>query len=191
MALTTFIALLRAVNVGGRKAVAMADLRAFLAELGYTAPRSLLQSGNAVFQGEGAGPAVEARLEAEAEVRLGLKTDFMVRTGAEWAGIIAANPFTAEAERDPSHLVVMALKGAPARNALAALAAAIAGRERVHGHGRELYIVYPDGIGTSKLTGQLIERRLGVSGTARNWNTVLKLAALLSPESRASGLSGT
>jgi uncharacterized protein (DUF1697 family) len=181
VALTTFVALLRGVNVGGHKAVAMADLRAFLAELGYASPRSLLQSGNLVFEGEGAGPVVEARLEGEAEARLGLKTDFMVRTAAEWAGIIAANPLAAEAERDPSHLLVMVFKGAPEPSALSALEAAVPGRERVHGHGRELYIVYPDGIGTSKLTGQLIERRLGLRGTGRNWNTVLKLAALVAP----------
>ncbi|MFI4935692.1 MAG: DUF1697 domain-containing protein [Caulobacterales bacterium] len=177
--MTVQIALLRGVNVGGRQLVAMADLRAFLAALGFGEPRSLLQSGNLVFEADGViGAALEALLEAEAERRLGLRTDFLVRSAADWAAIIAANPFPREAQADPAHLVVMPLKGAPGAEAVMALRQATLGREVIHAHGRELYIVYPDGVGTSKLTGQVIERKLGMRGTARNWNTTLKLAAL-------------
>ena len=178
MALTTHIALLRGVNVGGRRAVPMAALRDFAAELGLTHPRTLLQSGNLVFQSDAAPDALEARLEAEAERRLGLATQFMVRTAAAWRAIIAANPFLKAAERDPSHLVIMALKGRPDPAAVEALGAAIPGRETLAAHGRELYIVYPDGIGDSRLTGALIERRLGLAGAARNWNTARKLAEM-------------
>jgi uncharacterized protein (DUF1697 family) len=177
VALTTHVALLRGVNVGGRKVVPMAALRALATEIGLTNPRTLLQSGNLIFQ-SGAAPAeLEARLEAEAERRLGLATRFMVRTAAEWDAIIAANPFPEEAQRDPSHLVVMALQRAPEPTTVEALRFAIVGRERVEARGRELYLVYPDGIGTSKLTNTMIERQLGVRGTGRNWNTALKLAA--------------
>jgi uncharacterized protein (DUF1697 family) len=178
--MTTFIALLRGVNVGGNRKIVMADLRALLAELGYANPRSLLQSGNLVFQADGEAGEIEARLEREAETRLGLATQFMVRTAAEWSDVVAANPFPAEAESDPAHLLMVALKQEPTVGALASLQAAIPGRERAEGRRRELYIVFPDGIGTSKLTGDLIARKIGVSGTARNWNTVLKLAALAS-----------
>jgi uncharacterized protein (DUF1697 family) len=178
VALTSFIALARGVNVGGNRKVAMADLRAMLAGLGYEHPRSLLQSGNLAFRASGEADAIEATLERETQARLGLTTDFIVRTGAEWAAALAANPFPAEAARDPAHLVVMALKGEPDSAAVASLKAAILGRERIEGRGRELYIVYPDGIGTSKLTSQLIERKLRVRGTARNWNTAMKLAEL-------------
>ena len=83
------------------------------------------------------------------------------------------------AEHDPGHLIVMALKSAPEPDAVAALQGAIPGRETLAAVGRELFIAYPDGIGTSKLTGALIERRLRVRGTARNWNTATKLAAML------------
>jgi uncharacterized protein (DUF1697 family) len=178
VALTTHIALLRAVNVGGRGKASMAELRAMLADLGFEAPRSLLQSGNLVFRGEPTGAVLEALLERETKARLGLATDYIVRTAAEWDRIVAANPFATMAADDPSHLVVMPLKSAPDAAGLAELRAWIPGHEAIEARGLDLYIAYPDGIGTSKLTGAVIERRLGSRGTARNWNTVTKLAAL-------------
>jgi uncharacterized protein (DUF1697 family) len=91
---------------------------------------------------------------------------------------VARNPFPAEAERDPAHLTVVFLKDAPKAKAVEALAAAIRGREVIQADGRHLYAYYPDGVGRSKLTHALIESKLGTRGTARNWNTVLKLAQL-------------
>jgi uncharacterized protein (DUF1697 family) len=178
MALTTRIALLRAVNVGGRKA-SMADLRQLLAELGFEAPRTLIQSGNLVFGSAISGAELEARLEREIAARLGLETDVLVRDPDEWRALIAANPHAQMAADDPSHLMVMALKSPPGEAELEALKAWIPGREVVAAAGRQLYITYPDGAGESKLTNAAIERRLGVRGTARNWNTVGKLAAML------------
>jgi uncharacterized protein (DUF1697 family) len=178
MALTTHIALLRAVNVGGKKAI-MAQLRQWLADLGFEEPRTLLQSGNLVFRSQPTGAALEALLEREAEARLGLATDFMVRTAAEWRAVVGANPHHEMAKRDPSHLVVTVLKAKPAAAEVEALRAWIPGRETIAAHGRELYITYPDGIGDSKLTNAAIERRLGVRGTSRNWNTATKLADML------------
>ena len=179
MALTAHVALLRAVNVGGTGKVAMADLRAMLVELGFEAPQSLLQSGNLVFRCRPTGAALEALLETETRKRLGLAADILVRTAAEWADIVDANPFAKMAKDDPSHLLVMALKAKPDAAALRELQAWIPGRETIEAVGRELYITYPDGAGPSKLTGAVIERRLKTRGTARNWNTVTKLAALL------------
>jgi uncharacterized protein (DUF1697 family) len=177
--MTTHIALLRGVNVGGKTKVAMADLRAMLADLGFGDPRSLLQSGNLVFRSDKlTGAGLERLLEAETEKRLGLKTDFFVRTPEEWEAVIANNPFPGEAESDPSHLVVMFLNKAPEAKDVEALQAAIAGREIVRASGRQAYITYPDGIGDSKLTITVIEKKLGSRGTGRNWNTVLKLGAL-------------
>jgi uncharacterized protein (DUF1697 family) len=172
------IALLRAANVGGHGKIAMAGLCAFAAGLGFANPRSVLQSGNLVFESASKPDVAERRLEAEAAVRLDLRTDFFVRTPGEWREMIAGNPFPHEARRDPSRLVAVVLKRAPASAAVTALQAAIVGRERVAAGGRHLYITYPDGQGRSKLTGALIEKTLGTRGTARNWNTVLKLDAL-------------
>jgi uncharacterized protein (DUF1697 family) len=174
------IALLRAVNVGGR-GLKMGDLVSFARDLGLENPRTLLQSGNLVFESADRGDAkLEKRLEAEGEARFGFQTDFMVRSTAEWRALIEANPFADEARKDPSHLLVMPLKAAPAKDALEALRAAVKGSERVEIVGRNAYLVYPDGIGRSKLTITVVEKKLGVRGTGRNWNTVLKLAEMAS-----------
>jgi uncharacterized protein (DUF1697 family) len=177
-----YIALLRGVNVGGRTSVAMADLRALLTELGFADGRSLLQSGNLVFRGDGRGTADLERMLQEATAQhLGLRTDFFVRSAPEWNTIIEDNPFRDAAERDPSHLLVMVLKDAPSTAQVETLRAAIKGNEVVHADGRHLYIVYPDGIGRSRLTNIVIEKALSTRGTGRNWNTVLKLADLVKP----------
>lgn len=174
-----FIALLRAVNLGSHNKISMADLRAFAEKVGLDDVKTLLQSGNLVFRtGNSPTAALEKTLESSAAKRLSLQTDFFVRTAKEWQAIIAANPFPAEAKSDPSHLVMMTLREAPTRQAVADLAAAIKGRETLRANDREAYFVYPDGIGNSKLTIALIERKLGTRGTARNWNTVLKIGAV-------------
>lgn len=177
--MTRYVGLLRAVNVGGRSQVAMPDLRHLLTNLGFDDVTSLLQSGNLVFKTDvGSGATLEAALEAETQKRLGLKTAFFVRSTKEMDAVIASNPFPAEANRDPSHLLVVFLKDAPRAKAVEALRAAIKGPELVQARGRHAYIVYPAGIGRSRLSNAVIETRLGTQGTGRNWNTVRKLAAL-------------
>ncbi len=177
--MTIRIALLRAVNVAGHQPVAMATLRDLATALGLMNVRSLLQSGNLVFRSDArSGAGLEGLLEAEAARRLDLRTDFLVRSAKELAEIIANNPFPAAAARDPGHLVVMFLKDAPAAKNVDELRAAISGHEIIAAAGKQLYVVYPDGIGRSRLTSALIERKLGTRGTGRNWNTVLKLANL-------------
>ena len=175
---TTQIALLRAINLAGHNRVAMADLRGLMTDLGLQDPRTLLQSGNVVYSARTPAEKVERQLETEAKVRLSLDIDFVVRTAVEWRALVEANPFPKEAKTDPGHLLVMCLKGVPTAAAVKALRSAIKDREQVQGVGRALYITYPDGIGRSRLTSTLIERALSIRGTARNWNTVLKIAAL-------------
>jgi len=177
--MTTYIGLLRGINVGGNKKVAMADLREMIAALGFSDVRTLLQSGNVVFRGPAkASATLEAQLEAALEKRLGMHVEFHVRTADEWKAIVKANPFTAEARKDPGHLLVSCFK-APLDNAnVKALQAAITGPEILKADGRHLYMVFPDGVGNSKAT-PLIDRKLAAKGTARNWNTVQKLLALV------------
>jgi uncharacterized protein (DUF1697 family) len=171
------IALLRAINVGGRNKVAMSQLRGVLDQIGLTGVRSVLQSGNLVFNSRRLTVEnLERLLEKETAQHLELTADFLVRTLEEWEAMIARNPFTKEAERDPSHLVVMFLKKSPKPAEVNALRGAIKGPEVLHSDGRQLYLVYPAGIGRSKLTGTLIEQKLKTRGTGRNWNTILKLA---------------
>jgi uncharacterized protein (DUF1697 family) len=176
---TVYLALLRGINVGGNKMVAMADLRALLTQLDFVDPKSLLQSGNLVFRSprRKTGAQLERLLEVEVEARLGLQVSILVRTAAEWQAVLEQNPFPKEAKSDPSRLLVLFLKDAPATGAVEALQAAIKGPEVVRARGKEAYLVYPDGMGRSRLTHAQIEKRLG-RGTARNWNTVVKLGAM-------------
>ncbi len=176
----TYVALLRGINVGGYKQVAMADLRDLLARLGLLDPRSLLQSGNLVFRTDArSGAQLERSLEVEAARRLALQTDFFVRSAAEWKAVVAANPFPEEAARDPGHLIAMFVKDSPPAGDIDALRTAITGPEFVQAGGRQLYILYPAGIGRSRLTNALIEKKLKTRCTGRNWNTVLKLGKLI------------
>jgi uncharacterized protein (DUF1697 family) len=178
--MNSYLALLRGINVGPHKQVDMADLRDLLTKLGFTDVRSLLRTGNLLFECRARTCAqLEILLRAETEKRLALETEFFVRTAEEWQAVIARNPFRAEAVHDPSHLLVMFLRHAPAAKDVKALQAAISGREIVRADGRHAYVVYPDGIGRSRLTHAVIEKKLGTPGTGRNWNTVLKLAALV------------
>jgi uncharacterized protein (DUF1697 family) len=173
------VALLRAVNLGSHQQIAMAGLRTAMEAVGFTEVRTLLQSGNVVFAGGKSGVATEERIEAAIAGHFGFTTQVMVRSASEWRKLIAGNPFTGMAEQDPGHLVLMALKQPAEAAAVEALRAAIRGREEVRGGGRDLYVTYPEGIGRSKLGNQMIEKHLGSRCTGRNWNTVLKLAALL------------
>ena len=167
--MATRIALLRAINVGGHRKIAMAELRDLMAELGFSDMQSILQTGNLVFSCKAlSGTALERHLEIEAEKRLGFCAEFCVRSDRQWARVIADNPFPVEAERDPSRLIVLFLKKAPSASGVEALQAAIRGPEIVRG------------VGNSRLTSSLIERKLGTLGTGRNWNTVLKIGKLAS-----------
>src|SRR5437899_6114356 len=177
---SSYIALVRAVNLAGHNRVSMTDLRELLTQLGFDDGRSLLQSGNLVFRGAARSPSeVEDMLERGAKKRLDLAVDFFVRTADEWDALVKRNPFRAEAARDPGHLLAMCFKTAPEPAAVKQLKAAISGREAIRVDGRHAYMVYPDGVGRSRLTHTLIERRLGTRGTGRNWNTVLKLGELV------------
>jgi uncharacterized protein (DUF1697 family) len=177
--MTSHLAFLRAVNVGGHGPIPMAKLREWAEKLGLIDARTLLQSGNLVFRSDGpTGSALEQRLEAAAGKDLGLQTLFFVRTAEEWQKeVVSQNPFPTEAKNDPARLVVVVLQAAPTAAQAKALQAAVKGRELVRVRGRHAFIVYPDGQGTSKLTLAVIEKHLGTRGTARNWNTVLKMAA--------------
>jgi uncharacterized protein (DUF1697 family) len=158
----------------------MADLKLAAEGCGLTKARTLLASGNIVFECSArSSSALETLLEKTLAKELKVETPVIIRSAAEWRGVIDANPFPAEAKKDPGHLLVMPLKGKPSADRVAELAKAIPGREKVKASGRELYLYYPDGVGKSRFTGAIIDRKIGLAGTARNWNTALKLMALL------------
>ena len=177
--MTTCIALLRGVNVGGRRMVSMTALKTLLTDLGLGEARSILQSGNLCFRSRTADShRLERLLEAETARQLALETRFFVRTAAEWSDVLERNPFAREARTQPGRLIVMFLKTSPSSSAVSVLRAAIVGAERVRVVGRQAYVVYPEGVGRSKLTHAVLERTLQTAATGRNWNTVLKLGAV-------------
>ncbi len=174
-----YLALLRAVNVGGRK-VTMAELRQATAKLGYENPRTLIASGNLIFETKKTAPAkLEAAIETMIENTFGLFSDVMVRDPDEWAAIIKANPLTKKAKEDPANLVGLVCKAPPDMAALDAWLTSFRAKydkgEEVRAVGREIYIDYGPSIGQSKL---VLPKKL-CTGTARNWNTMLKLAEML------------
>ena len=179
---TPRVALLRAVNLGAHNKVSMTALLELAGALGFTDAQTVLQSGNLVFHDPERRPSavLEQLLERELADRCGVRTDVFVRDAIEWTSIVAANPFPSEAQKDPSHLVVALGREAVPAAGVEALHRASVGREQLRAVGRELYVYYPDGIGRSRLTAGLMARHLGSgAGTARNWNTVMRIDALL------------
>lgn len=174
-----YVALLRAVNVGGRK-VTMKELKEAAEKLGYENARTLVASGNLVFDAKKtADTKLESALEAAIEKTFGLFSEVMVRNPDEWAAIIKANPFPKKAKDDPAHLVCVVCKDRPDAKAIDAWLKDFREKydkgEQLKVIGREIYIDYGPSIGQSKL---LLPKKL-VTGAARNWNTVLKLNDML------------
>jgi uncharacterized protein (DUF1697 family) len=175
-----YVALLRAVNLGGSSQVSMGDLRERLAESGFSHVRTLLQSGNVVFEtGGGQRNAIERRVEEVISRSFARPTHAFVRTAPEWEKLIANNPFPRQAAEDPGRMTLLLLKETPAAAAWQGLQSSITGREVARGASDHGYVVYPDGQGGSRLTLDRIERALRSRGTIRNWNTVTKIRSLL------------
>ncbi len=179
MGLVPHVALLRAVNVGGRNRVPMETLREIALEMGLTTPRTLLQSGNLVFGAEGGeGAAVATTLGGLIAARLGVVTPVIIRTGQDLEAILAFAPFPEAVREHPAQVLVAFLDRPCEPAGVAAVRSLAQGGEEVEGRGRELFIHYDAGVAGSRLTQTIIDRRLGAVGTARNWNTVTALGAL-------------
>jgi uncharacterized protein (DUF1697 family) len=174
-----YIALIRGINVGGRQKLAMADLRAVLAGLGCTGARTLLQSGNAVFDAEGR-PAgrLERDIAAGIEQTAGLSVRCLVRERAELDAVIAANPFGHVT--DGARLYAMFLSAEPDPRLLAEHDPAGLDPGRIMLGDRVIYQWCPAGYAQAPPLAVYTEKRLQVAVTARNWNTVTKLASLAS-----------
>lgn len=175
---TSYVALLRGINVGGHNKVPMASLRELIAGIGGTSVRTLLQSGNAVFTHTAEDPlALAGELERALAGELGVTVSCLVRTGADLRRVVEGNPFPMDGA-DGARFLVVFLSGPPPRDRLAALDPAAYAPDAFETGERELYVNLPGGIRDSKLAAILTGKRLGVTVTARNWNTVTKLLDL-------------
>lgn len=166
MPTTTYIALLRAVNVGGTGKLPMAELRALCEGLGFSGARTYIASGNVVFRSELKEAAVKAALEEALAAYAGKPVGVLVRTGAEMAAVLAANPF---AQAAPNRTVAIFLDAAPPADA--ARKASGLKDEQIALGTREIYVLYGSGMAASKLKIPAAQ-----AGTARNMNTVATLA---------------
>jgi uncharacterized protein (DUF1697 family) len=155
----------------------MSELRELLQRLGFGDVRTLLQSGNVVLTSDTPPEVVTQEIEREIEAKLGLRVEVIVRTRDELAAVIELNPL-AEVADDPKRYQVSFLSAEPEAAAIAAIAAADVAPERFVHSGRELYAWHPGGIQRSRLVKLISDKRLGVTATARNWNTVTKLLTL-------------
>ena len=174
-----YAALLRAVNLVKVNRIAMADLRRILSDLGYAEVKTHLQSGNAVFTSELPPGTLEDNIAGALEQFAGLRCAVMVRSGPELAAVLAANPL-GRAPENGSRYFVSFLAAEPAAAAADEFGRTDFGPERAWVIGREAYFWCPAGAADTRLTSGLLQKRLGVPGTARNWNTVTKLAELTS-----------
>jgi uncharacterized protein (DUF1697 family) len=175
------IVLLRGINVGGHRRVPMADLRALLDGLGYEGVRTHLQSGNVILASRASPEQLRRAIERGIAAELGVEVEAFVRTRDELAAVIARDPLGDVAD-DPSRYLVNFLSAEPDPARVREAAAVDVGPERFVVSGREIYAWHPDGVHASKLAKVLSEPRLGVTATARNWNTVTKLLALADEE---------
>jgi len=164
------VALLRGVNLGKRQVI-MSELRALCEGAGFTDVQTLLASGNVVLDAKEKGAKLEAKLERLILDEMELKTDVFVRTGAELDAVIAANPFKAFTKANSTFMVVNFMRGPATAAEMEAMAKTSLTGEEIRQGKDCLYIKFPKGQGPSKL-------KLPKLGTARNWNTVSKLAAM-------------
>jgi uncharacterized protein (DUF1697 family) len=167
------IALLRGINLGPTNRVSMPDLRALIEGLGHTDVETLVQSGNVVFTARAKPATLETQLAKAIEEQLGVSSKVVVRTRDELAAAIEANPF--DVPGDPKNLHVTFLSGKPDKDAVKKLEDADLGPDEIAFAGREVYVLYANGMGRSELAKQLGKAKLGVTATDRNWNTVTKL----------------
>lgn len=181
----TYVALLRGINVGRNKRVSMARLRELLTDLGHAGVRTHLQSGNAVFTGpSGSADRLARQISQRIAADLGLDVEVLVRTADELAAVVAGNPLR-EVATDPARLFVAFLSAPPDPGRLSDLDPAAHQPDRFEVRGREAYLWLPNGMMDSALPAAFSDRRLGVTVTTRNWNTVAKLAELAAATSSA------
>jgi uncharacterized protein (DUF1697 family) len=171
------IALLRGINLAGKRRVSMAALRELLDEAGYEEVRTHLRSGNVVLTSRVPAARLGKDLTRLISSGLGLDVDVIVRTRAELAKVVAADPLGKVVD-NPSRYQVTFLEKAVSPKVARELAAADVAPEQVAVKGREIYAWHPDGLQRSKLAALLTDRRLGGTATARNWNTVTRLLEL-------------
>jgi uncharacterized protein (DUF1697 family) len=182
-----WVALLYSIVLGPGRRVRNDELAALAAELGYRRPRTLLASGNLIFEADAPDErAVEARLEPAFAARLGRPIDIIVRAGDRWPALMRGNPFPDAAEREPSRVAVRIMRdpaGPEVTERLAPYRGEGEGLALVDG---DIWVHLPNGSAGSRLASAITPDRAGGAGTFRNWNTVRKIDAAVADLMHAS-----
>jgi len=176
----TYVALLYSIILGEGRRVVMSDLRRMAEDLGLHAPRTLVATGNLVFETEIASvPELEALLETAFEKTFGRHVDIIVRGAPDWRLLPAGNPVPGEAETDGSRVIVRVGRKPLDDGAAASLQPYLTDGERVRIVSGDLWVYFGGQPSQSRLPGALTPKRLGGVGTLRNWNTVRRLGEIV------------
>jgi uncharacterized protein (DUF1697 family) len=177
---TRYVGLLYSIVLAPGRRVVMADLRALAKELGLARPRTLLATGNLVFEADGTDPrALEALVEPAFAERFGRQVDIIVREAAGWRRLLASNPFPEASAREPARVAVRVMRTPIGEEVLQALEPFRTEDERIAVAGGDLWIHFGHGQGGSRLAAAATPARTGGAGTFRNWNTVRRIGAML------------
>lgn len=175
----TYIALLFSIGIAGGRRLIMADWRSMMRDMGLENPRTLIATGNAVFESKSTRiPELESELEAAFEKRFGRHVNTIVRAAAPFRQLAEANPFPKESAADGSRVIVRVMRKPLDRDFEASLQHYLTQGERVKIAGGDLWVHFKNRPIESRLMSLLGSRRTGV-GTVRNWNTVRRLAEML------------
>lgn len=173
---TTYIALLRGINVGGHRKINMKELKALLEELGLQDVRTYIQSGNIVFNHTAIEEqSLTAQIETKLKDHYGFDVPTLIRTQAELAECIEQNPFLSDNEPDLKQLYTTFLSAEPDQSRVDSLSAMQYGADEFRIMGRTIYLYCRGGYGNTALTNLLFEQKLKVPATTRNWRTINEL----------------
>jgi uncharacterized protein (DUF1697 family) len=185
MTVTTYLCLLRGINVSGKNLLRMEPLREAVSALGFEGVQSYLQSGNLIFDaGRGPIAALGRKIEEKLLAEFGWVVPALVRKAEALRPIVEGNPFLRESGVAPSELHVTFLSELPEKASLHKLAALEAGPDRYRALGTEIFLHCPNGYGRTKLSNTALEKVLGVRGTTRNWKTVTALEQMVVARAR-------
>lgn len=175
--MTIYVALIRGINVGGKNKVPMADLKSALSAIGLDKVQTYIQSGNVLFESKDEAETLRPRIEGEIHKAFGIPATVVLRTAEQLKRIIANCPYLASSLLDGESIQVSVLTEAISQKAVEILSSNGTDIDEYHIHGEEIYFLFRQSVLDSKLAKSL--QKLGETVTSRNWNTIIKLEALV------------
>lgn len=177
--MTSYLALLRGINVGGNRIIKMADLKALFVGMGYDAVQTYIQSGNVVFRAAEEEQPLRQRVEEQIATTFGFPVTVILRTAHEMTRLLAATPYAPDALAEGESLYVALLAETPSAEGIARLQGTNIAPDESRVIGREAYLLYRRSMRDTRMTNNLIENKLGVAATSRNWRVLTALTALV------------